>query len=126
MTNGFINTWKGLQNDAEFVSQDMPTTMTPGQVATVTVTMKNSGTTTWSGKAGFTLGSQSPQDNNIWSTSRIYITDGINVMPGTNSTFTFVITAPTTPGTYNFQWQTLQEHFGWFGEKGMVKSIVVR
>lgn len=35
------------QRDAAFVSQSVPTTMVTGSVYNVTVTMKNTGSTTW-------------------------------------------------------------------------------
>ena len=35
------------QNNAMFVSQNVPTVMVPGQIYSVSVTMQNTGTTTW-------------------------------------------------------------------------------
>jgi hypothetical protein len=29
--------------------------------------------------------------------------------------FAFTITAPSSPGTYDFQWQMLEEGVAWFG-----------
>jgi hypothetical protein len=74
--------------------------------------MTNRGTKTWS--TSHRLGSQNPADNYIWGTHRVYLTN--NVSPGSEVTFNFTVTAPTTPGTYNFQWRMLEEMVEWFGD----------
>src|SRR5439155_477010 len=63
---------------------------------------------------GFDLGSQNPLDNYTWGINRIYLTG--SVAPGSTYTFTQNVTAPTVTGTYNFQWQMLQENVSWFGD----------
>jgi hypothetical protein len=40
---------------------------------------------------------------------------GATVAPGQERTVTWTVTAPLTPGTYNFQWRMLQEFVAWFG-----------
>jgi len=50
-------------NAANFISQSVPASMTVGQSYSVSVTMKNSGTSTWTAATGYKLGSQNPQDN---------------------------------------------------------------
>src|SRR5207302_7687719 len=52
-------------NAASFVSQDVPDQVEAGSTFTISVTMQNSGTTTWSRLAskGYFLGSQGAQDN---------------------------------------------------------------
>ena len=103
-------------NNAQFVSQNVPQTMAAGQTYTVSVTMKNTGTTTWTASGNYRLGSQNPRDNLIWG-GRILLGSAESVAPGQIKTFTFNVKAPATPGTYNFQWQILQESIEWFGEK---------
>ncbi|TSC71293.1 MAG: RHS repeat-associated core domain protein, partial [Parcubacteria group bacterium Gr01-1014_70] len=97
--------------------------MSAGQTATVSVTMKNcrptgdcSGLTTWTtgGTNPYRLGSQNPQDNTTWGLQRVNVPT--TVSPGQSATFTFTITAPSTPGTYNFQWRMVQELIAWFGD----------
>lgn len=102
-------------NNAQFVSQSVPAIMVPGQVYTVTVTMLNSGTTTWSAAGTYKLGSQNPQDNRNWNTTARADLSG-PVAPGQQGTFTFSVTAPATTGFYNFQWRMVQENLDWFGE----------
>jgi hypothetical protein len=103
----------GATDNAAFVSQTVPTTMNPGQYYSVSVTMKNTGTTTWTQAGGYKLGSQNPQDNTIWGTGRVLLSG--NVAPNQNVTFTFTVRAPTVPGTYNFQWRMVREFVAWFG-----------
>lgn len=103
-------------NGSQLVTQNVPTTMTVGQVRSVSVTLTNTGTTTWTQAGGYKLGTQNPQDNTLWTGfTRVYLDAGDSIAPGQQKTFTFNITAPATPGTYNFQWQMVQEGVAWFG-----------
>jgi RHS repeat-associated protein len=100
-------------NDALFSSQSVPTTMTAGAVYTVTVNMVNNGTTTWTSAQSYKLGSRNPYDNVIWSGSRVAMAG--NVYPGQTAVFTFNVAAPSTAGSYNFQWAMVQDGVEWFG-----------
>lgn len=101
-------------NGATFVSQDVPATMNAGMKYTVSVTMKNTGTKTWTVAAQHRLGPQNPQDNSTWGVTRVSVP--ATVAPRGTAVFTFVVTAPTAPGAYNFQWRMLQEAVEWFGD----------
>ena len=113
----------GATNDAAFVSQDVPATMSPGQTYPVSVTLQNSGNTTWSPGTGFHLGSHNPQDNTTWGTSRAGLAAA--VAPGGNATLNFNAIAPAANGTYNFQWRMLQDNVGWFGATTPNSQITV-
>jgi hypothetical protein len=104
----------GTGNNAMFISQSVPTSMQGGQSYTVSVTMQNTGSTTWTNDANYRLGSQNPQDNVTWGFNRVYLPSVVS--PGAQVTFTFDVTAPTTPGTYNFQWRMVQDGVEWFGD----------
>jgi RHS repeat-associated protein len=107
-------------NAAAFVSQNVPATMTAGESYPVTVSMLNQGTTTWTTANGYVLGSQSSQDNptnTTWGTQRVYLAAGETIPPGGSKTFSFQVVAPSSPGSYNFQWQMVQEGVEWFGAK---------
>jgi YD repeat-containing protein len=110
-------------NNAAFISQSAPTTLIAGQTANVSVTMQNTGTTTWATAEGYKLGSQNPQDNGTWGTGRVALPT--SVAPGVQTTFTFPVTAPPTPGTYNFQWRMLREGVEWFGGYTVNVTITV-
>ncbi len=112
-------------NHAQFVSQSVPTHLSPGQTATVSITMLNVGTTTWTRSAQHNLGSQSPQDNLTFGIGRTVLAQSDAIASGQRGTFTFTITAPTRPGTYAFQWRMVQEAVEWFGDLTPTVAIVV-
>ena len=102
------------RNGATFVSQSVPATMAAGQAYSVSVTMRNSGTSTWSSVGGYRLGSQNLPDNSTWGPNRA---NAINtVAPNGDITYNFAVTAPPTEGTYNFQWRMVQDGVEWFGD----------
>jgi len=117
-------------NDAQFVEQDVPATMIAGKTYQVSITMKNNGSTTWKQEPfySYRLGSQNPTNNTIWGNiiyfnnirwpkaSRIELSRGEKVLPGATKKFFFYVTAPTSPGVYNFQWKMVREWKQWFGD----------
>ncbi len=104
-------------NEAEYVSQDVPTNMLAGQDYKVSITMKNTGRSNWTSANNYKLGSQNPKDNIIWGFGRVHLRSGNNIGPKQTKKFTFTVTAPSKPGSYYFQWQMLQENVTWFGDK---------
>jgi RHS repeat-associated protein len=109
--------------NAQYVGQTVSATMLTGRTQSVSVQMRNNGDYTWSAGTNFRLGSQNPAENLTWGTGRAYLTS--DVAPGQTATFNFTITAPSTPGSYNFQWRMLQEGVAWFGDLTPNVSIVV-
>jgi hypothetical protein len=102
---------------ASFVGQSAPPSpVLAGHSYPVSVTMMNTGITTWTsaGPNPQRLGSQNPQDNTVWGQSRADV-PGL-VPPGTAAAFFFTVTAPLTPGVRSFQWRMLQEGITWFGD----------
>ncbi len=93
--------------DAVTVGQTVPATMTTGQSYPVTVQMQNVGTQSWTAATNIKLGSQNPIDNSTWGRSRVLLTGSIGT--GQTATFSFNVTAPASPGTYNFQWSMVQD-----------------
>lgn len=109
---------------AAFVSQVVPATMIPGQSYSISVTFKNTGVGNWTTASHFSLGSQNPQDNNIWQTSGRIPLPG-DVVPGSSVTFQFVAKAPSSSGTFNFQWRMVQDGVEWFGDFTPNLAIIV-
>ncbi|HKY06425.1 MAG TPA: NBR1-Ig-like domain-containing protein, partial [Blastocatellia bacterium] len=108
-------------NNAQFVSQSVPASMTAGQTTNVSVTMKNSGTTTWAAGT-YKLGSDNPSGNSTWGLSEIVLP--VSIAPGSQATFTFSITAPSVAGSYNFQWRMLNGS-GSFGASSTNAPVTV-
>jgi len=101
-------------NNAAFVAQTVPGSMTAGQSYNVTVTMQNTGSTIWRAATSYRLGSQNPQDNGTWGIGRVELPS--DVMPNAQVTFSFAVTAPQAQGVYDFQWRMVQDSVEWFGE----------
>ena len=113
-------------NGSEFVvQQNVPTAMGLSQKSTVNVTLKNTGSTTWTKAGGYQLGSQNSQDNTIWGFSRVELSDTDIILPGQQKTFQFEITAPNIAGNNNFQWKLIKEGLEWFGDLTQNKIIAI-
>jgi hypothetical protein len=109
---------------AQFVAQSVPSSMTAGQQVQVSVTMKNTGTNTWTAAQGDKLGAQ-PWNNWSWGLTRVNLGGSESVATSQQRTFTFTVTAPSTPGTYNFQWRMLRENVAWFGDLSPAVAVTV-
>ncbi|MBA3758194.1 hypothetical protein H0X10_00995 [Candidatus Saccharibacteria bacterium] len=121
-----------------------PNTLSPGQSFSASFTATNAGGVVWSVHPTNTnrwrLGKSNPRtfpaNNGTWGTTRVEIPGypglGLVVYPGqtspssssTPTTFTQSFTAPTTPGTYNFDWEVVRENVYWVGSP-CSKSIIV-
>ena len=109
--------------DAVFVSQQVPTTMVAGDSYAVSITLRNSGTTTWT--AGHRLGSQLPADNWRWGPQRMRLPAGATVKPGASHTFTWTVFAPANAGDYRFAWRMVEGTATWFGVQTPLVSVTV-
>lgn len=107
-------------NDAAYVSQSVPAQMTSGTFAPVSVTMRNTGTTTWTvGKYFLAAG------NNFWGVQRVAVPR--DVAPGEVVTFNFQITAPgSCPTAGIFQWRLYEDNVEWFGQSSPQANIAVK
>ncbi|MBK9216039.1 MAG: VCBS repeat-containing protein [Chloracidobacterium sp.] len=118
-----INDSDTLNNNSAFVSQNVPGQMYAGIHYHVMTAFKNTGTTTWAAGT-YGLSSQNPLDNTTWGFNRVNLQSA--VAPGATAFIGFDITAPSTPGTYNFQWRTWQlgvEHFGAFSQNLQIEVV---
>ncbi|MCC6404772.1 MAG: hypothetical protein IT405_00020 [Candidatus Yanofskybacteria bacterium] len=119
-------------NDARPIYVLAPKSMYVGQRQEVFVTFKNSGAHAWDVKGSpgnyanaYRIKSWGPADNTTWGLSFVPLPYA-PVPPGESATFTFYVTAPWTPGTYNFQWKMNQGGVGWFGQENPPTSIIVK
>ena len=112
--NGDVDEGCAFRN-AECLEIIAPDLVTANSITEVSVIMKNTGRDSWTKVKNYKLGSQNPQDNNLWGLSRVELSDSAAVTTGKNYTFTFNITAPNESGVYNFSWKMLKEGVAWFG-----------
>ena len=116
---------------ATFISQNVPTTMQASRQYQVTMTWRNDGDGSWDFAGGhgnygyaFRIKSVNPYDNLNFGVNFVPLQQ-VPVRPGQIATFTFTVTAPSKPGTYNFQWQMNQGLVGWFGDKSLNIAVKV-
>lgn len=112
-------------NAGRMFSQSVPTAVNAGNDFNATVTMRNTGSATWSAAAGYQLVSVYPTDNTVWGRSRVGIAGATTVAPLSNYAFVSSFTAPITAGTYNFHWSMIKVGSGVFGSLTTPIPIVV-
>ncbi|MBP5718837.1 MAG: N-acetylmuramoyl-L-alanine amidase, partial [Abditibacteriota bacterium] len=104
---------------AEYISDTIPSNVSPGETRQVSVTFKNHGFC-WQSSRDFKLGVVA--GNSLGAAARQTLP--AETMPGSTVTFTFNMTFPSAAGTYNTQWQMMRENVGWFGDV-VNKTVVV-
>ena len=105
---------------SEVVSNTIPSTMTCNEVKSVSVTMRNRGVL-WNSARAYKLGAVGDSDP-FTTQTRVLLSS--EVEPSGTYTFTFNLTAPSTPGTYTTDWRMVREAVTWFGAT-CSKNIVV-
>ena len=87
--------------DAQYISDTIPAAMTAGQSYTVSVTMRNTGSTSWDEASMIRLGGvgDATGDAGKFGPTRIRIPAGTSVAPGLQYTFTFTMIAPARAST---------------------------
>lgn len=95
----------------EYVSDTIPSTVSPGQVFNVSVTFRNRGVL-WNSARNYRLGAVGDSDP-FTAFNRVNLTSEVG--PGVTHTFNFTMTAPTTPGTYTTDWRMVRDGVTWFG-----------
>jgi hypothetical protein len=121
-------------HNAMFVADDLPMSLAPGETRTVHMQVKNLGTLAWSAAGSQRLGAgpgcpssaaanqlplaPGPAGGYVKSIidSRIYLDASANIAADDTATFTFDVTAPTTPGSYTLALRMVHEGVAWFGD----------
>ena len=98
-----------IENNAMFITQSVPSEMETDLTYDVTVTMKNSGSTTWKPGVNRLKVSTTGGDNtlNAWSVANVELSE--DVSPGSEVIFKFKVTAPGKSGVYNLQSQIVKD-----------------
>jgi len=107
---------------ATFHAESYPSSMVAGSTAIVWAEFVNQGTGVWT-HSNTRLGTSSPQDrtspfcnpSNWVSCNRPTDVDQSSVSNGQVGRFTFILKAPSTPGTYVEKYRLVQEGVTWFG-----------
>jgi len=110
-------------NNSKCTSQELNTIMAPDATQEVSITMKNTGTTTWTKTDNYKLVFDSSAGSNYWGVNEIELDDLDTIAPGESKTFTFNITAPANESVFPFQWRMKQDGVDWIGDaskKGLV------
>ncbi len=108
--------------NATYVNQSYPSTITAGETAVVWAEFKNTGTGTWTHSATC-IGTSSPANRvspfynsaNWINNTRPSDVDQTSVATNQTGRFSFIIKAPTTPGTYTEKYKLVQSNSTWFG-----------
>jgi hypothetical protein len=112
-----------VANDASrYISRTGATSVPAGSNFTVTYTMRNTGTTTWTVAAGYELISQAPLNNSIWGLNHVLVPT--SVAPGAQVVISVPCKAPTTVGSHPMQFQMAKNGVP-FGEKSAYVSVTV-
>jgi hypothetical protein len=115
------NIWSGW-----YVPTTPPIVMTAGQTQQARISVMNTGTTIWneSGKVRLGAVGDSTGDAAKFGVGRVLIPPGVDVRGIINGEavedqywFTFMITAPQTPGIYKPAFRMVQEGNQWFGSQ---------
>lgn len=112
--------------DAEILDRHFPRTLSPGEPAAVSIRLRNTGNVTWSEKNQIRLGSVGDAGGTgaLFGDIRIPLPADVRIPPGAEAGFTFRITAPDRPGTYEVRYRMVWENTSWFG-KVIEQSIQV-
>lgn len=146
-TSGNTDTWSATSNPFEYIKttaqgaanfndtpqlgasilwHNLPATLTPGEVRTATVIVRNTGDESWTAAGNFKLG-QADADTTFVAGKRVLLDDAKDEIPiyggifrGRPKVFQLTLTAPAALGNYSTQWRMVQEGGGWFGEELIV------
>jgi hypothetical protein len=110
---------------AAFVSQSVPDRLNPNQSFTAHIVWQNTGSQIWSNAGGVRLVSENPSGNTTWSADQVLLPDSLQISPGQQLSLDFTLTAPSSPGQYNFQWSLGVSGVGTFGQPSSNRAIAV-
>jgi hypothetical protein len=102
-------------DDATIVSHTLPAELAPDEATTAWVTVRNTGSTTWTRDDGYKLGAVDDADP-LYARPRVWLTSSSAVAPGQEISFEIDMVAPAERGTVFTDWQMVHEGVAWFGD----------
>lgn len=106
--------------DAQIVSVSAPTNLLVGQEENISVTMKNTGLSSWAADSYYRLAT----DASNTASNRSYMEAGTKVLPGGSYVFTVAVQPQNTPGTAVVNLQMIQDAVALFGQSSVVQISV--
>jgi hypothetical protein len=100
-------------DDAEIVSIELPAEVSCGRTYEGSVTLRNSGTTTWSDRDGYAL--EEVEGDEVFAPPRVALQQGVRVVPGAERSFPIAVRAPTGDGSFPMTWRMSRRGVGPFG-----------
>ncbi len=114
-TGAASETGEPAADDAELVAATLPDALACGQQFAATVTMRNTGTATWT-RDEHKLGVVDDSDPLFTGgDTRVWLAEGESVAPGEAHEFAFTLRAPLQPGVHLSDWRMVHEGVQWFG-----------
>ena len=107
---------------AKILWHDFPASMAPGSTQMVSVVVRNTGDASWTAATDYKFGDMA-DGSALFGAPRYLIDDNADEIPiyggifrGRAKTFSVILIAPTTLGSYETHWGMIQEGVEWFGE----------
>ena len=113
------------ENSAIFVSADFPSTLSCGESTVAELTLRNTGTATWTRDTQYKLGAVNDEDPFKPGDVRVWLNESESVSPGEPFTFEIELDAGDEAGTWTTDWQMVQESIEWFGDVASYEVEVV-
>jgi hypothetical protein len=109
-----------LNLDSKNVSINIPSKITPDTKYNISITLKNTGITSWS-STNVTLSLANDPDNEAAlfsnNTTQYFMKPKTVIKSGSNYTWNLTIITPTYPNNYTLIYQLIYDNTTWFGEK---------
>ena len=118
--NEYMSKRFALINNAQLISNTIPDRALANDSFNVTITFKNTGSTTWKSADGYKLGAVG--DSDPFGNGRVALPN--DVAAGAEVSFTILFKIPNQEDSYVTDWRMLRENVEWFGDK-LTKNVEV-
>lgn len=112
--------------DFQVASSDAPSSMKPGESATVTVKLKNNGNVTWTKSGDNPVTLERVGTSTLVSGSTLASMKESTVKPGAIASFEFKMKAPSSGGTYTLYYQPKMKGVGTASSSAQIRVTVLK